>query len=219
MGTYTWTITPNDIDREIKVWQDRNSGNLRNGWDFLAFNYDAEQIINVLKYAKELNKSVLITSSYLFWKADIIYDNYSNNNNENTSRNNTFIYNINTNNANSNIKIDDNNNITINGEADNTKEDNEEKNKNLEQKKRESLDNKEKPIAVIFISADQKIHFPIICYSSESFSSVIEKLYDEYPELNKKNVFFIHNGEIINTSATVELNKIKNGDNILLDFN
>ena len=79
MGTYTWTITPNDIDREIKVWEDRNSGKLKNGWDFVAINYDSEQIINVLKYAKELNKSVLITSSYLFWKADIIYDNYSNN--------------------------------------------------------------------------------------------------------------------------------------------
>ena len=78
MGTYTWTITPNDIDREIKVWEDRKSGKLKNGWDFLAFNYDSEQIINVLKYAKELNKSVLITSSYLFWKADVIYDNYSN---------------------------------------------------------------------------------------------------------------------------------------------
>ena len=75
MGTYTWTITPNDIDREIKVWQDRRSGKLRNGWDFLAFNYDAEQIINVLKYGKELNKSVLITCRNLFWKAEIIYEN------------------------------------------------------------------------------------------------------------------------------------------------
>ena len=53
--------------REIKVWKDRKSGKLKNGWDFLAFNYDAEQIINVLNYAKGLNKSVLITSSYLFW--------------------------------------------------------------------------------------------------------------------------------------------------------
>ena len=42
MGTYTWTITPNDIDREIRVWQDRNSGKLINGWDFFAYNYDAE---------------------------------------------------------------------------------------------------------------------------------------------------------------------------------
>ena len=55
MGTFTWTITPNDIDREIKVWKYRKSGKLKNWWDFLAFNYDAEQIINVLNYAKGLN--------------------------------------------------------------------------------------------------------------------------------------------------------------------
>ena len=214
MGTHTWTITPNDIDREIKVWQDRNSGNLRNGWDFLAFNYDAEQIINVLKYAKELNKSVLITSSYLFWKADIIYDDYANN--PNTSRNNTYIY-LNTNNPDCNTKNGDNSNITKNGEEDNTKEDNGEKDINLEPKK--SLDNQEKPIAVIFTSADQKIHFPIICYHSESFLSVIEKLYDEYPELNKKSIYFLANGSTIDTSCTVEENNIKNGDNILIGFN
>ena len=80
MGTYTWTITPNDIDREIKVWEDRKSGKLKNGWDFLAINYDADQIINVLNYAKELNKSVLITNQNLFWKADIIYYEYAYNN-------------------------------------------------------------------------------------------------------------------------------------------
>ena len=52
----------------IKLWEDRKPGNLKNGWDFLAFNYDADQIINVLKYGKELNKSLLITSSICFGK-------------------------------------------------------------------------------------------------------------------------------------------------------
>ena len=74
--TYTWTITPNDIDREIQVWKDRKSGKLKNGWDFIAINYDADQIINVLEYAKSLgDKSVLITCKNLFWKAEIIYSN------------------------------------------------------------------------------------------------------------------------------------------------
>ena len=187
MGTYTWTITPNDIDREIKVWQDRNSGKLKNGWDFLAFNYDAEQIINVLKYAKELNKSVLITSSYLFWKADIIYDNYTNNNNTNTNNNNA-------NNTNNNANYKDNSNIG----GDNTQ--------------------KEKPIAVIFNSIDQKIHFPMICYSSDNFAEIVKKLYIEFPELNMKDISFIHNGEVLNTSVTVEKNKIKNADNILIYY-
>ena len=124
MGTYTWTITPNDIDREIKVWQDRRSGKLRNGWDFLAFNYDAEQIINVLKYGKELNKSVLITSSNLFWKADIIYDNYAGGNYRNYNTNN----NNNTTNPNSHTNNNSNNNRTTNEGSDNTDEGNNEDN-------------------------------------------------------------------------------------------
>ena len=196
MGTYTWTITPNDIDREIRVWKDRNSGKLINGWDFFAYNYDAEQIINVLNYGKELNKSVLITCSNLFWKADIIYDNYSKN------------YNINNNNANisnNNTKNKDNSNITINDDGDRTKDDNLEK-------------NKEKPIAVNFYSLDQKIHFPMVCYNTDIFSSVVNKLCIEFPELKKTNIFFTHNGDVKNTSATIEQNKIKNGENILIEF-
>ena len=73
--TYTWTITPNDIDREIQVWRDRKSGKLKNGWDWVAINYDADHIINVLEYGKSLNKSVLITCKHLFWEAEVIYDN------------------------------------------------------------------------------------------------------------------------------------------------
>ena len=197
MGTYTWTITLNDIDREIRVWKDRNSGKLINGWDFFAYNYDAEQIINVLKYGKELNKSVLITCNNLFWKADIIYDNYSNNTNINN--NNTNISN------NNNTKNKDISNITTNDDGDKTKDDNLEK-------------NKEKPIAVNFYSLDQKIHFPMVCYSSDIFSSVVNKLCLEFPELKHKNILFIHNGDVKNTSITIEQNKIKNGENILLEY-
>ena len=197
MGTYTWTITPNDIDREIRVWKDRKSGKLINGWDFFAYNYDAEQIINVLKYGKELNKSVLITCSNLFWKADIIYDNYSNNTNINN--NNANISN------NNNTKNKDISNMTTNDDGDKTKDDNLEK-------------NKEKPIAVNFSSLDQKIHFPMVCYNTDIFSSVVNKLCIEFPELKHKNILFIHNGDVKNTSITIEQNKIKNGENILLEY-
>ena len=169
-----------------------------NKWlGFFAYNYDAEQIINVLKYGKELNKSVLITCNNLFWKADIIYDNYSNNTNINN--NNTNISN------NNNTKNKDISNITTNDDGDKTKDDNLEK-------------NKEKPIAVNFYSLDQKIHFPMVCYSSDIFSSVVNKLCLEFPELKHKNILFIHNGDVKNTSITIEQNKIKNGENILLEY-
>ena len=73
---FTWIITPNDIDREIQVWKDRNEGKLHNFWDFVAINYDAEQIIHVLEYAKNMkDKSVKIICDNLFWKAEIIYQN------------------------------------------------------------------------------------------------------------------------------------------------
>ena len=106
--SYTWTITPNDIDREIKVWEARGAGDLKNGWDFLAFNYDAEQIINVLKYGKEINKSVLITCRNLFWKAEIIYDKNDNNNTTTNTVGNTT--------------INDKNNTNINGGSTTTNE-------------------------------------------------------------------------------------------------
>ena len=186
MGTFTWTITPNDIDREIKVWEDRNSGKLKNGWDFVAINYDSEQIINVLKYAKQLNKSVLITSSYLFWKADIIYDNHSNND-----------Y------ANNNYRII-NDKIDINA--------------NEDEKKRRPLENKEEPIAISFMTTDQNINFPLVCFSSDNFSELIKKLYIKYPDIKKENLIFLYNGGIINPLGTVEQNKIRNGSIILINY-
>ena len=201
MGTYSWIITPNDIDREIKVWQDRKSGKLRNGWDFLAFNYDAEQIINVLKYGKELNKSVLIISRNLFWKAEIIYDNYSNN----INANNTNSKNTNTNNSNSNTPNKDESNITTNKDCDNTSQDN--------------MDIKENQLAINFFSMDQKILFPLNCYSSDNFSTLIKKLYIKFPYLKEKDIYFYHNKDMIDTSITVEENKIKNAANILVYYN
>ena len=71
-------------------------------------------------------------------------------------------------------------------------------------------------MAIIFMSTDQTIHFPIACKNSDVFSKLEEKLYLEYPKLKNKNIFFIANGNIINRSANIEQNRIKNGDTILI---
>ena len=76
----------------------------------------------------------------------------------------------------------------------------------------------EKPIAIIFSSIDQSIHYAIACYISDKFSVVKEELFNEYPELKNKNIYFLVNGQIIDTSSTLEQNKIKNGANILINF-
>ena len=78
---------------------------------------------------------------------------------------------------------------------------------------------KEKTIAVNFISTDQSINFPVACINTDSFSQIEEKLYVEYPELrNKKDKFFLVNGNIIDRSANLEQNKIKNGNQIMINY-
>ena len=62
----------------------------------------------------------------------------------------------------------------------------------------------------------ETIHSPITCKNSDVFSKLEEKLYLEYPKLKNKNIFFITNGNIINRSANIEQNRIKNGDTILI---
>ena len=77
----------------------------------------------------------------------------------------------------------------------------------------------EKVIAVNFISKDEKINYPMACLSSEMFEKVEERLYHEFPELREKNIYFMANGNIIDKSASLEQNKIKKGNIILINEN
>ena len=65
--------------------------------------------------------------------------------------------------------------------------------------------------SIIFVSADQKVHYSIVCKNSDPFYKVEQKLYEEYPELKEKDLFFLNNGKSINRNKTVAENKIKNG--------
>ena len=66
------------------------------------------------------------------------------------------------------------------------------------------------------MSTDHIIIYPITYKNSDIFSKLEEKLYLEYPDLKNKNIYFIANGNIINRTFTVEKNKIKNGNTILI---
>ena len=74
-------------------------------------------------------------------------------------------------------------------------------------------------IAVNFSSNDQKINFPIPCMERDVFKNIENKLYKEYPEYRKKNCFFLVNGRKIEEARTIESNRIKNGDNIIICSN
>ena len=52
--------------------------------------------------------------------------------------------------------------------------------------------------------------------NKDLFSAIEEKLYIHNPELRRKNIYFCANGNIIDRKATLEKNKIKNGDQILI---
>jgi len=72
-------------------------------------------------------------------------------------------------------------------------------------------------IAVNFISLSYNINYPMACKKTDIFSKIEEKLYHEFPELKSKKIYFIANGNIIDRSLTFEQNKIKSGNNILIN--
>ena len=74
----------------------------------------------------------------------------------------------------------------------------------------------EKLISVIFTSFDNKILHSIICKNTEKFIQLEKKLYIDYPEYSKSDNYFLVNGYKVDKYKTLDENKIKNSDNIIL---
>ena len=74
-------------------------------------------------------------------------------------------------------------------------------------------------IAVNFTSLDQNINYPMACKKTDIFENILVKLYNEFPNLKYKKIYFIANGNVVNRSLTFEQNKIKNGTTILIREN
>ena len=66
-------------------------------------------------------------------------------------------------------------------------------------------------MCINFISSDQKIHFAIPCFKTNTFAEVEEKLYQEFPEYRETNNNFLYNGGQILRFKTVADNKITKG--------
>ena len=77
----------------------------------------------------------------------------------------------------------------------------------------------EKLISVIFTSSDENIFYSIICKNTQKFTELEEKLYNDYPQYSKSNNYFIINGNRVNKTKSLDENKIRNNDIIILTQN
>ena len=99
------------------------------------------------------------------------------------------------------------------------KRDNEirELNKELESKYQSEFSKREKLMAIIFISMDEKIHSTIICKNTDPFIKIEEMLYEIYPDYKESENNFLVNGHRVIKSKTLEQNNIHNNDIIILE--
>ena len=81
------------------------------------------------------------------------------------------------------------------------------------------LEENEKLISIIFTSVDQKIHYSLVCKNTDTINKLEAELYKEYPEFSEADNYFMCKGNILNKFKTFEINKIKNGDVIILNQN
>ena len=72
-------------------------------------------------------------------------------------------------------------------------------------------------VVIHFISTDSTVNFSWVCKTNDIFSYIEEKLYLEYPELKYKKLFFLSNGTLVNRALSLEENKIKDDNVIVLN--
>ena len=81
-----------------------------------------------------------------------------------------------------------------------------------------TIDNYEQgnEILLEFISSDQLIKGGITVHSNNLFKKAIKKISRKYPQLLRNNYFYLSNGNILKHNKTIEENKLKSGDVILI---
>ena len=75
----------------------------------------------------------------------------------------------------------------------------------------------EKLMTVIFFSVDQKIHYSLICKNTDKFIQLENLLFQEYPDCQDYDYYFMFNGIKINRFKTLEELKIKNSQIITMN--
>ena len=77
----------------------------------------------------------------------------------------------------------------------------------------------EKLISIKFTSVNQEINFKIIAKNTDAFSDIEKILYDNFPNYKYSENYFLCNGSRINKHISLEENKIKNNDILMLNNN
>ena len=75
----------------------------------------------------------------------------------------------------------------------------------------------EQIIAVNFVSLSQDIHKPIACKNTDIVSRLEESLYNDYPKYKDLNTYLTVNGNVIKRFKTIDENKIKDGNTIIIN--
>ena len=78
------------------------------------------------------------------------------------------------------------------------------------------LNIEKKKLNVNFDTTDQLIHHLISCYNTDIFSDIEDELYNIYPQLKHKDNIFLCGGNTVKRSLTLQQNKIKDGDHIII---
>ena len=76
----------------------------------------------------------------------------------------------------------------------------------------------EEIVALFFTSANQDIHRPISCKNTDTFVKIEEKIYNEYPQYKDYNTYLTVNGNVIKRFKTIDENKIKDGNTIIINI-
>ena len=78
------------------------------------------------------------------------------------------------------------------------------------------LKKNEKLLSIIFTSNDQKILYSAICKNTDKFEVVEQSLFEKYNEYKQGENYYLCGGNKIDTKKTIDENKIKNGDVIVV---
>jgi predicted nuclease with TOPRIM domain len=89
---------------------------------------------------------------------------------------------------------------------------------NSDKDKAENINSGEEIVALFFTSIEQDVHRPISCKKTDTFVRIEEKIYNEYPQYKEYNTYLTVNGNAIKRFKTLEENKIKDGNTIIINI-